>query len=92
MISNPNELLLLNLINNSKRDSNNIDRRSPEWDIKFAVKSKLNTIKTKIKKNKLYVYYIKFLKLYLPISSIAKLIWDIIMVANYSNGGYLFLI
>ena len=83
MISNPNELLLLNLINNSKRDSNNI---------KITVKSKLNTIKTKIKKNKLYVYYIKFLKLYLPISSIAKLIWDIIMVANYSNGGYLFLI
>ena len=83
MISNPTELLLLNLINNSKRDSNNI---------KITVKSKLNTIKTKIKKNKLYVYYIKFLKLYLPISSIAKLIWDIIMVANYSNGGYLFLI
>ena len=83
MISNPNELLLLNLINNSKRDSNNM---------KIVVKSKLNTIKTKIKKNKLYVYYIKFLKLYLPISSIAKLIWDIIMVANYSNGGYLFLI
>jgi len=79
MISNPNELLLLNLINNKK-------------NVKNKLKNKVKIIKEKVKKNKLYICYIKFLKVYLPISSIAKLIWDIIMVANYSNGGYLFLI
>lgn len=53
---------------------------------------KLYTLKEKLCATKIYIYYVKFLKVYLPFSSIVKLIWDIIMVSNYSKGGYLFLI
>jgi len=77
IISNLIELLILEISNKDK-------------------KSKLKIIKDKLKlkvvKSKPYFYYSRFLKVYLPISSISKLIWNIIMLSNFSNGGSMFFI
>lgn len=70
------------------------DTKSSTFDSPLKIKFK--TIKKrlglKVVKSVPYFYYSRFLKVYLPFSSISKLIWNIIMLSNFSNGGSLFFI